>query len=96
MFLIIDQPSTYNIFLRLPTIIDIGPVISQKDLLIKYRTKNEVGCIRGEQLLAHQLYFVILHPVDKITTYITMYATCTAKESLNTNDKITKRLDWIK
>lgn len=43
----------------------MGTVISQKDLLIKYKTENGVGCISGKQLLAHQLYSITIHPVNK-------------------------------
>lgn len=71
-FLTIDQPSPYNVFVGRPAIIDMGALISQKDLLIKHSIKNGVGCIRGEQLVGHQLYFATFHPINKLLLLILM------------------------
>lgn len=59
-FLVINQPLPHNAFLRGPALIDMGAIISQKDLLMKFNTPTGIGLIREEQFLVGELYNVNL------------------------------------
>ena len=59
-FLVVDCPSSYNIIIGRPTLNRWKAATSTYCLKVKFPTKNEVGVIKGDQVLACECYQAIL------------------------------------
>ena len=59
-FLIVDYPSSYNVFLGGPTLNRLKALTSTYCLKVKFPTPYEIGEIVGDQLLARECYQVVL------------------------------------
>ena len=55
-FLIIDDPSTYNMLLGRPSLNAISAILSAYHMMIKFPTINGVGMVRGDQRVARECY----------------------------------------
>ncbi|XP_023896569.1 uncharacterized protein LOC112008473 [Quercus suber] len=59
-FLVVDCPSSYNVFLGQPTLNRLKAVMSTYCLKVKFPTPNGVGQICGDQLLVRECYQAVL------------------------------------
>ena len=55
-FLIIGNPSAYNVIMGRPTMNDLNLIISTRAFAIKFPTPNGTECVRGEQYSARHCY----------------------------------------
>ena len=55
-FLIVDAPSAYNMLLGRPSLNAIRVIPSVYHIVIKFRTENGVGMVRGDQRVAMECY----------------------------------------
>ena len=55
-FLIMDDPSTYNILLGRPSLNAIRAIPSAYHMVIKFPTANGVGMVQGDQRIARECY----------------------------------------
>ena len=59
-FLVVDYPSSYNVIIRRPTRNCWKAGTSTYCLKVKFPTKNGVGEVKGDQVLARECYQVVL------------------------------------
>ena len=59
-FLVVDCPSSYNVIIGRPTLNKWKSAISTYCLKVKFPTKNGVGEVRGDQVLARECYQAVL------------------------------------
>ena len=59
-FLVVDCPSSYNVIIRRPTLNRWKVTTSTYCLKVKFPTKNCVGEVKGDQVLARECYQVVL------------------------------------
>ena len=59
-FLVVDCPSSYNIIIERPTLNRWKAATSTYCLKVKFPTDNEVGEVRGDQILARECYQAVL------------------------------------
>ena len=59
-FLVFDCPSSYNVIIGRPTLNRWKAAISTYCLKVKFPTNNEVGEVRGDQIIARECYQTIL------------------------------------
>ena len=59
-FLVVDCPSSYNVIIGRPTLNRWKAATSTYCLKVKFPTDNEVGGVRGDQILARECYQAIL------------------------------------
>ena len=59
-FLVVECPSSYNIIIRRPTLNRWKAATSTYCLKVKFPTDNEVGEVRGDQILAKECYQAVL------------------------------------
>ena len=55
-FLVVDAPSSYNIFLGRPSLNAIKAIPSAYHMMIKFPTTSGVGMVRGDQRVARECY----------------------------------------
>ena len=55
-FLVVDYPSSYNVIIRRPTLNYWKAGTSTYCLKVKFPTKNDVGEVKGDQVLARECY----------------------------------------
>ena len=55
-FLIVDDPSTYNVLLGRPSLNTIKAIPSAYHMVIKFPTTNGVGMVQGDQRVARECY----------------------------------------
>ena len=69
-FLIVDAPSAYNMLLGKPFLNAIRAIPSAYHMVIKFRTANGVGMVRGNQHIARECYSASMkrNTVDNIYT----------------------------
>ena len=59
-FLVVDCPSSYNVIIRRPTLNRWKAVTFTYCLKVKFLTKNSVGEVKGDQVLARECYQAVL------------------------------------
>ena len=59
-FLVVDCPSSYNVIIGRPTLNRWKLATSTYYLKVKLPTKNDVGEVKGDQVLAKECYQVVL------------------------------------
>lgn len=59
-FLIVDFPSAYNAIMRRPMLNKMKAITSTYHLLMRFRTKEGVGEIRGDQTMERECYVASL------------------------------------
>ena len=59
-FLVVDCPSSYNVIIGRPTLNKWKSAISTYCLKVKFPTENDVGEVRGDQVLARECYQAVL------------------------------------
>ena len=59
-FLVVDCPSSYNIIIGRPTLNKWKSAMSTYYSKVKFPTKNSVGEVRGDQVLARKCYQAVL------------------------------------
>jgi len=55
-FLVIDNPSAYNVIMERPAMNNLNLVVSTRALVIKFPTPHRIGCVRGKQYSARRCY----------------------------------------
>ena len=69
-FLVVDCPSSYNVIIGRPTLNRWKLATSTYFLKVKFPTENEVGEVRGDQVLAKECYQVVLAAKENHTWMI--------------------------
>ena len=69
-FLVVDCPSSYNVIIGRPTLNRWKLATSTYFLKVKFPTENEVGEVRGDQVLARECYQVVLAAKENHTWMI--------------------------
>ena len=69
-FLVVDCPSSYNVIIGRPTLNRRKAVRSTYCLKVKFPTDNEVGEVRGDQILARECYQAVLAAKENHTWVI--------------------------
>ena len=59
-FLVVDYPSSYNIIIGRPTLNKWKAATSTYCLKVKFPTDNDVGKVKGDQVLAKECYHDVL------------------------------------
>ena len=59
-FLVVDCPSSYNVIIGRPTLNKWKSATSTYCLKVKFPTKNDVGDVRGDKVLARECYQAVL------------------------------------
>ena len=59
-FLVVDCPSSYNVIIERPTLNHWKAAMSTYCLKVKFPTENDVGEIKGDQVLARECYQAVL------------------------------------
>ena len=59
-FLVVDCPSSYNVIIGRPTLNRWKAATSTYCLKVKFPTNNEVGEVKGDQVLARECYQAVL------------------------------------
>ena len=59
-FLLVDCPSSYNVMIERPTLNRRKAATSTYYLKVKLPTKNDVGEVKGDQVLAKECYQAML------------------------------------
>ena len=59
-FLVVDSPSSYNVIIGRPTLNRWKATTSTYCLKVKFPTKQGVGEIKGDQVLARECYQAVL------------------------------------
>ena len=62
-FLVVDRPSAYNIIIGWPTLNKLKAVTSTYHLMMKFPTKQGLGELRGNQIIAQRCYNTSLKKV---------------------------------
>lgn len=72
-FLMVEQPSAYNVIIGRPTLNKVRAVTSTYHLKMKFSTNNRVGEVKGNQVVARKCYNVTLKdPARKETLEVQM------------------------
>ncbi|XP_075640243.1 uncharacterized protein LOC142611989 [Castanea sativa] len=69
-FLVVDYPSSYNVIIRRPTLNRWKATTSTYCLKVKFSTKNNVGEVKGDQVLARECYQAMLATKENHTWMI--------------------------
>ena len=69
-FLVVDYPSSYNVIIGRPTLNRWKATTSTYCLKVKFPTSDEVGEVRGDQILARECYQAILATKENHTWMI--------------------------
>ena len=69
-FLVIDYPSLYNVIIGRPTLNRWKAATSTYCLKVKFPTKNGVGEVKGDQVLARECYQAVLATKENHTWMI--------------------------
>ena len=69
-FLVVDYPSSYNVIIRRPTLNYWKSATSTYCLKVKFPTENDVGEVRGDQVLARECYQAMLATKENHTWMI--------------------------
>ena len=59
-FLVVDCPSSYNVIIGRPTLNRWKEATSTYCLKVKFLTKNDVGEVKGDKVLARECYPAVL------------------------------------
>ena len=59
-FLVVDCPSSYNVIIERPTLNHWKAAMSTYCLKVKFPTENDVGKVKGDQVLAKECYQAVL------------------------------------
>ena len=59
-FLVVDCPSSYNVIIERPTLNHWKAAMSTYCLKVKFPTENDVGEVKGDQVLARECYQAVL------------------------------------
>ena len=69
-FLVVDCPSSYNVIIGRPTLNKWKATMSTYCLNVKFPTENEVGEVKGDQVLARECYQAMLAAKENHTWMI--------------------------
>ena len=69
-FLVVDCPSSYNVIIGRPTLNRWKAATSAYCLKVKFPTENDVGEVRGDQVLAKECYQAMLAAKENHTWMI--------------------------
>ena len=69
-FLVVDCPSSYNVIIGISTLNRWKATTSTYCLKVKFPTDNELGEVRGDQILARECYQAVLATREKHTCII--------------------------
>ena len=69
-FLVVDCPSSYNVIIKRPTLNRWKAATSTYCLKVKFPTKNGVGQVKGDQVLARECYQAVLAAKENHTLMI--------------------------
>ena len=59
-FLVVDCPSSYNVIIERPILNHWKAAMSTYCLKVKFPTENDVGKVKGDQVLAKECYQAVL------------------------------------
>jgi hypothetical protein len=62
-FLVVDRPSTYNVIIGQPALNKLKAITSTYHLMMKFPTKNEIGELKGNQVVARKCYNIYLKKI---------------------------------
>ena len=83
-FLIVDAPSAYNVLLGRPSLNAIKAIPSAYHMVIKFRTTNGVGMVRGDQHVARECYSASIKKKVVNSIYV---------DELDMRDEVNTRLE---
>ena len=69
-FLVVDCPSSYNVIIGRPTLNRWKAATSTYCLKVKFPIDNEVGEVKGDQILARECYLAVLAAKENHTWMI--------------------------
>ena len=68
-FLVIDQPSAFNVVLSRPSLRELKAITNIHHLLMKFPTPHEAGEVKGNQQEARQWYHQAIKIVSKLRQF---------------------------
>ena len=91
-FLIVDDPSAYNMLLRRPSLNAIKAIPSAYQMIIKFPTTSAVGMVRGDQCVARECYSASLKQKTVDNVYLDELD---MRDEVNTRPKPSKELEPV-